>query len=62
MHFWTSSHALPTTRFHQWLLYTGMACITIVFRFQRSFIVLSVELNRKIVMTGDWPGLRMACF
>ena len=61
MHFWTGCHALPTMRFHQWLMNTGMACFTIMFHFQRPFIVLSVELNRKIVTTGDLPGLRMAC-
>jgi hypothetical protein len=61
MRFWTSSHALPTVRFHQWLMNIGMACLTIMFHFQRSFTVLSVELNRKFVMTGDLPGLRMVC-
>ena len=61
MHFWTSSHTLTTTRFHQWLMNTAVACFAITFHFQTSFIVLSVELNRKIVMTGDLPGLRMVC-
>ena len=37
------------------------ANFTIIFHFHRSFIVLSVELNRKIVMTDDLPGLRIAC-
>jgi hypothetical protein len=50
-----------TMRFHQWLMNTGLTCFTITFHFQSSFIVLSVKLNRKIVMTGDLPGLRMAC-
>jgi len=37
-----------------------MACFAMTFHFQTSFIVLSVELNRKIIMTGDLAGLRMA--
>jgi len=61
MRFWISSHALPIMRFHQWLMDTGMACFTIMFHFQRPFVVLCIELNRRIVMTGDLPGLRMAC-
>jgi hypothetical protein len=38
-----------------------MACFTIIFHSQESFFILSVKLNRKSVMTGDLPGLRMAC-
>jgi hypothetical protein len=61
MRFWTRSDALPTVRFHQWFVNTAMACFTTIFHFQRPFIVLSVELSRKIVMTGNLPGPRKAC-
>ena len=61
MSFWSIRHALPTMRFHQWLMNTAVAYLTIIFHFQTLFIVLNVELNRKSVMIGDQPGLRMAC-